>query len=88
MHPQRLADLLDVGDRGFGRFTGTCSADLTGVGDLATGLGVQRGAVGTISTRSGTMSSGTRGRWATHGDPLAVDEDTENFACERVRRIR
>ena len=45
VHPQGFGDLLHVGYRGPGAFTGAGAADGAGVGDLPARLGVQRCAV-------------------------------------------
>ena len=66
VRPQRLGDLLHVGDGGLGRTRCTGAGDAL-VGDLPAGLGVERGAIQTTSTRSGAgqplvpcVTTGTR----------------------------
>ena len=76
---KRLADLLHVGDRGLGRFAAAGSADGTGVGDLAAGLGVQRRAVQDDLDAVRRHVLGMDTRVVRHdGHPLAVDENAEN----------
>ena len=74
MHEQRLGDLLHVGDGGLRGLAGAGAADGSDVGDLAAGLGVERGAVEDELDAVGLL----RVAVGDDGNPFAVDEDAKN----------
>ena len=86
MHEQRLGDLLHVGDGSLGGFAGARAGDAADVGDLTTGLGVQRSA---IEHQFDAVGPGRLAAVRDDGHPLAVHEDAENPCLRRsIRRNR
>src|SRR6476646_7689066 len=71
VRPQRLCDLLHIADGRRRRRRG--SGDAAFVGDLATGLCVERSAIQYQLDATGLLTVMRHDR-----DPLAVDENTEN----------
>ena len=71
--PERLGDLLDVGDGCLGRTGRGRSGDAALVGDLTAGLGVERRAVQYQLDAFGLLTVMCHNR-----DPPTVDEDAEN----------
>ena len=70
MHPHRFGDLLHIGDRGLG----SPACDNADVGDLPTGLGIERGAI------QHDLDPFRRRRFGVH--PRVMDRDRYSFAVD------